>query len=215
MLLILGLLPIIDAPSPILSAALKSELNFKYFAFATFLGGVTYTLCAVLLALLGFGPFSLILPVIPRSLAMWVSMLLKTGPPNFEKPRSQFIKELIRPSLSISLTSFLNALQQQAPIFCVGLVTDFTVTGHFSWGWQVASQAVFLLAVNLRQVLMPTLSKISHDPERQASAMFRAIRATTAATITCGLRGVIGPAGPRIVFPKNGIQPGRLSLGLA
>jgi O-antigen/teichoic acid export membrane protein len=204
MLFILAFLPIVDALSPVLAAALKSDLNFKRFAFSAFLGGVTYTLCAVVLAAMGFGAYSLILSVIPRSLVIWISMLQKTGMPHFERPRFHFIKKLIRPSLSISLTSFLNALQQQVPIFCVGLVTNLTVTGHFSWGWQVASQAVFLLAVNLRQVLMPILSKISHDPERQAVATFRAVRAITALLmVACGFQALIAPALLIEFFPEK------------
>ncbi len=219
MLLILSFLPIADALTPILAAALKSELNFKHFAISYFWGGISYTLFAVFFAFMGLGAYSLILPVIPRALITGTSMLFKTKFPRFEKPKFDFIKTLIRPSLSISSTSFLTSLQQQAPIFCVGLVTDFTVTGHFSWGWQVASQSVFLLAVNLRQVLMPTLSKISHDPERQALAMFRAIRAITALlTIACGLQALLAqpllikisplkwsPSGPVIAWISLGL----------
>jgi O-antigen/teichoic acid export membrane protein len=219
MFLILFLLPIADALSPVLSAALKSDLNFKYFAICTFFGGITYTIFAVLFAWWGLGAYSLILPSIPRALVNWALMLPKTGLPRFEKPRFSFIKKLIRPSLSISLMGFLTALQQQAPVFCVGLVTDFTVTGHFSWGWQVASQAVFLLAVNLRQVLMPTLSKINHDPERQASAMFRAIRAITALlTIACGLQALLAQPLLNKFFPMKWNASGPvitwISLGL-
>lgn len=219
MLLILIFLPIADAFSPILSAALKSDLKFKYFAISSFFSGITYTIFAVIFAWMGLGAYSLILPVIPRALVNWISMIPRTGLPHFEKPQVHLIKKLIRPALSISLTGFLYAMQQQAPIFLVGLITNFTVTGHFSWGWQVASQAVFLLAINLRQVLMPTLSKISHDPIRQASAMFRAIRAITSLlTIACGLQALLAqpildeffperwhPAGPVIVWISIGL----------
>lgn len=219
MLLILAFLPLVDALSPVLSASLKTDLNFKYFAVCNFFSGVTYTTCAVVLAFMGMGAYSLILPVIPRSIANWILMIPKTGWPKIEKPNFQFIKNLISPSISVSFTGFLNALQQQVPIFMVGLVTNFTVTGHFSWGWQVASQSVFLLSTNLRQVLMPTLAKIGHDPERQAAAAFRATRAITALlTIACGLQALLAqplldkffpekwhPAGPVITWISIGL----------
>lgn len=220
MILVLALLPLADALTPILSASLKTRLQFKYFAISTFVSGAVYTSCTLLFALMGMGPYALIIPVIPRALAFGTAILLRTGWPPIERPKWKIIKKLLKPSLSLSLTGFLSGLQMQAPVFFVGLVLSSTGTGHFSWGWMVASQAVFLLAVNLRQVLMPILTKMAHDPDRQVGATFRVIHAITAVLIlACGLQALLAEPLLNRFFPGKWHAAGPviawISVGLA
>lgn len=220
MILILAFLPLADCLSPVLTSALKANLEFKHLAISQCLAGVTYTVFAVVLALLGLGPYALIIPVIPRALSLSAFMLLKAGLPKWERPRWDKIREFIKPSFSLSLTSFLTGLQAQAPVFCVGLIMNATATGYFSWGWQVAGQAVFLLSVNLRQVLMPVIAKMAGESERQAGATLRAARAITAVLmIACCFQALLAEPVLNLFFPEKWRAAGPvivwISIGLA
>jgi PST family polysaccharide transporter len=186
LLLLLAIYPLVDIPSPVLTAKLKSHFDFKHLAFSYFVAGTAYTGSALLLARAGMGAYSLVLPTIPRSLAFWLCVSWRTGMPPVSKPDFSKINGLMKPSIFLSFSSFLMSMQMQAPVFVVGLVLDATATGHFSWGWTAASQAVFLLAFNLQQVLMPVFVKMSHDAHRQVAATFKALRAITAMLMAIG-----------------------------
>ena len=220
MLLILALFPLADLPTPIFLAFLKSNLDFKNIALSSFASGLTYTFCALVLALLGLGPYSLIIPVIPRSIASWGFMALSAKWPVIRKPQLKIINSLIRPSLAMSVIGFLNGLQTQAPIFFVGLILDPQSVGYFTWGWMVASQAVFLLSINLRQILMPVFVKLGMDPNRQAVATLKAAKAITLVLIfACGLQALIAEPLLHRFFPTKWHASGSvitwISLGLA
>jgi O-antigen/teichoic acid export membrane protein len=98
---------------------------------------------------------------------------------------------------ALALSGSLNALQAQAPVFMVGLVLSASATGYYTWAWMVAGQAAFLLASNLRHVLLPVFARLSQDPGRQASAVFKSARAMTAVlSLACGAQALL--AGPLI-----------------
>lgn len=199
LLLILALCNLAWFANPILEAKLKHLLDFKHLSIALFLSGVSYTGFSIFFAFLGWGPYALIWSRLIQNLVPAIYILFLKGWIPFEFPRLAVIKELVRPTFMMSLTGFLGGLQTQVPVFCVGLLLSPTSTGHFAWGWAIASQAVFLLASNLRHVLLPVFSKMGGEPERQISAVVKCAKAMTALlVITCGLQALL--AGPLLNF---------------
>ncbi len=220
LLLILALSNLIWLPNPILEAKLKNYLNFKQLSIAYFLSGVSYTFFSIFFAWLGFGPFALICPRLIQNAVQIGYMFWKEGGIPIENPRWDLIKKLIKPTLMMSLTGFFAGLQTQAPVFCVGLLLSPTSTGYFSWGWAIASQAVFLLASNLRHVLLPVFSKLKGDQERQVSAVIKSITAMTAIlVVVCGIQAILAQPVLDIFFPAKWQASGPvitwISLGLS
>ncbi len=192
LLLTMGICSLASVFSPVLYGHLKNDLDFKNMAVANLLEGFAYTGFSVVLAKFGFGPYSLILPALPRAVIGSAYIFWREGFPSIEAPRFDLINELLRPTLSLSLTGFCIGLQMQAPVFFVGLVTNSTTTGLFAWGWTIASQAVFLFAVNLRQVLMPVIAKMTMDQVRQSIASLKAARVLTIfLTLVCGSQAIL------------------------
>lgn len=219
LLIVLAFAVALEMPNSILGGRLKNHLDFKHLAIANFIGGVVYTCAALVLARLGFGPYSLVLPILPRTLSISFYMIWIEGIPPFERPRFKLIKAFMEPVISLALTGFFVGLQTQAPIFFVGLVLSPTATGHFTWGWSVASQAVFLLAVNLRHVLMPIFSKMEDAKERQVLAVYKTAKAMVAIlTVACGLQALVAQPLLDRLFPTKWYPSGPvivwLSLGL-
>ncbi len=219
LLLIVSASTLTTVLSPVLGARLKINFDFKHLAISDFLSNSSFIGFAVLFAYMGLGPFSLVLAMVPRALIGSAYIIWREGWPPFERPRINLIKKLFKPTISLSTTNFLTSLQAQAPIFCVGLALDSTSIGYFSWAWMVASQTVFLLAVNLRHVLMPVFSKLNENQDRQIGAVLKTIRSMTALLIiTCGLQSLLAvplvstffplkwhPAGPVISYISLGL----------
>jgi O-antigen/teichoic acid export membrane protein len=219
LLLIIAFSNLLSGVDPVLTARLKSRLDFKNLAISQFLQGITYTGFALIFAWIGFGSYALVLPIIIRVLVGTGFDFWRAGRLPLEFPRFSFIKKLFKPTFLLALTGFFIGLQTQAPIFCAGLVLSPTGTGQFAWGWAVASQTVFLLAVNLRQVLMPLFVKIGDNPERQMAAVFKSARVMTAAlTLVCGLQALLAEPLVNMFFPDKWHPAGRVitwvSLGL-
>jgi len=192
LLIILAFSCLLSFANPILGTQLKSDLDFKRLSIAHFLEGLTYTSFALLFAKLGLGPYSLILPVIPRTLIGAGYIIWHEGWPTFEKPKLPLIRKLAKQTISLALTGFSRGLQMQMPILIVGIYIGATETGHFFWGYTIASQAVFLLATNLQQVLTPVFIKLNSDPKRQITAVLKAAKfMTVLLALACGLQALL------------------------
>lgn len=191
-LLLVLVLPVLAGfANTVLMAKLKQNLEFKSLAISQLVQGVTYTVVSIILAWCGYGPYSLIISRIPSCLIAACYMIFKIGWPSFVAPRWDVIKNLFNPTISLSITGMFMGLQTQAPVFVVGLLLSSILTGYFSWGWAVAGQAVYLLATNLRQVLIPIFVKMGNDFNRQGIAALRAARVMTAIlSIACGLQAL-------------------------
>jgi PST family polysaccharide transporter len=112
-------------------------------------------------------------------------------------PRWDKIWTLVKPTFSLSLSGLLVALRGQVPILVCGLTLSPEETGYFSWGFLVASQSVFLLATNLREVLLPAFAKLQNDPGRRVRAALKAAHVMTSLLcVACGAQALL--AGPLI-----------------
>lgn len=173
LMLILAFGTLISAPNAVLGAGLMANHDFKGLAFCNMIEGMTFTISAIILARFGMGPYSLVLPVIPQALVGTFYYIWREGFPPIEMPKMSIMAALFRPTFTLALTGMLIGLQTQSAVFFVGLTLDSSQVGYFSWGWSVASQIVFLLAVNLNQVFLPIFSKLFSEPNRQIDAVLK------------------------------------------
>lgn len=95
-------------------------------------------------------------------------------------------------------------MQSQAPVFVCGLVLDPAQTGFFSWGWAVAGQAVFLLAINLREVLLPTFTKLENNTQRRSEVALKAAHVMTALLcVACGAQALLAELMIKLLLPAK------------
>lgn len=201
---LLALNALVGAPATILAAGLKHRLDYKGLAFSQFVGGLFYTVGAVFLAWMGWGPFALIVTLIPKQIVTMIFMVWRGGAFKAEWPQWNVIQKLVKPTFSLGLSGLLVGLQTQAPIFICGVMLGAEKTGYFSWAWLVAGQVVFLLATNLREVLFPTLASISEDERRMVRAAQKGARSITAfLCVTCGLQSLWLPSLIGLFLPEK------------
>lgn len=204
----------------IYSAALGRALRFRDTAMIHFVGAVTQSSLAVFFAWRGYGVYSLILPVLVVALVMAAAYRFAAGSIAIGLPQSKRWGALLSPMGWLMVNSLLVVLQTYGVNLVIGSVEkSATIAGYYSWGYAVASQAVFLLATNLQGVLFPVLTRLQHDPDRQYDA-FRQSCQTLLAVVTplCLAQIVLAPKIIPLIFHErwDGAIPviKWLSLGL-
>ncbi len=166
-------IPLMALPS-IYSAQLYRDLRFRVLAQVKFGEGLIRNAGAVILAALGFGAYSLVLPLPAASLYTAVNCRLLAGRIPIGRPHPLRWAALLAPVSWLIVLSLAEAGQMNGTIFVIGAVRDPAVTGFYTWGLMLSSQAIFLLAINLHGVLFPVLSKLNHLPLRQEETFRRA-----------------------------------------
>src|SRR6185436_13220098 len=119
----------------------------------------------VLLACLGFGAYSLVIPMVAMAIYMAIAYRLKAGKIPIGPPVFKQWGELQRSASWLMAVAGLSALQTSGASLVISLAHDPKTTGYFYWGFTVSSQIVFLLATNLQQVMMAVLARLNSETE--------------------------------------------------
>lgn len=207
-----------SAPA-VYAAILSRDLRFRPVAKMNLASGLINNLGAVGLAALGFGPFSLILPLIASSTFALVAHRMLAGKVTISRPDPKQWPLLLKPAGLLMLNSMMTALLGYGTNFVIGVQHNATIAGYYFWGFSIASQAVFLLAANLQGVLFPALTKLNCEPARQFEAFRKASVVLLAATVpVCVLQILLAEPAIKLVFhhrwlPAAGVVQG-LSMGL-
>lgn len=185
------------------SARLYARLRFGTLASIYFGMSILQSGGALALAVAGFGPFAVVLPILLSSSFGAAALLVAGGPPPLVRPRVRDWVPLVRAAFWILLGSWASTLQRQG----VGLVLGFTkgahVVGLFFWAALLAAQAVGLLLDRLQAVLLSSLANIADAQGRSRTAR-RACRVLVSLTCLLCLVQTLA-AGPLIslVFPEQ------------
>lgn len=196
LLVIAASLPM-GTPGAVMSARLQMDLRFGVLTRIQMASAVIRSGGTVLLAFLGAGPLSFVLPlpVIALFEGVCTYAVTRQAPwrrhPGFTQWRGMVssAKWLIILALSSA------ALNQGAYLMLGAIVKDAAVVGVFAWAFQLISQVDSLLSATAATVLFPALSRLNLDPERQENAAVRSTRLLMvfAAPATVGLALVIDP----------------------
>ena len=195
----------INALSVVHSAALNRKLCFRQLAAINFGAVLVQHGGAVLLASLGCGAYSLLVPAAAMSAWTAVASRLAAGrlPLGWPEPRRWL---LLRSSVGwLMFNSLFVAVQNYGVNFAIGVVhREPAVAGYYFWGFTMASQAVFLIATNLQGVLFPALSKLTAEPDRQFEAVRRTCQTLTVAVVPlCVLQILLAEPAIHLVFHER------------
>ena len=177
-LLVSAIFPL-GALSTVYGAKILADLRFRTMAWIQLAMGLVQTGSAVVLAVCGFGAYSLVLPMLWVRVVAAVLMRLATGRIKIGAPSLAGWRELMEPGMWLVLFGLFVALRTQGMNLVLGALRDSHITGLFFWGFNLSSQFLFLLAIKLREVLFPSLTKLNSQPDRQFLALQRAWRTLT------------------------------------
>ncbi len=202
LVLIFALAVPFQALPTIYAAALARQLRFREIAIINLGAGIIQNTSSVILAWLGFGAYSLIIPLVIMAFYMAIAYRFTAGKIQVGLPQVRQWGELRRSVSWLMVITGLAALQASGASLVISLIHDSKVTGYFYWGFIVSNQLVFLLATNLQQVMLAVLAKLNSDNDRQSAAATKAIQTLTILLApVCLLQVVL--AGPLIGFVFN------------
>lgn len=192
----------LSALSSPLAAKLSSDMNFFKAGLLQLGEGVCFTVSAVLLAKNGYGAASLVLPLIWKTAPTIFASFGCLRWHMFAVPSVNDWRNLFLPAVALSLSGFAQAIQMNVVSYVGGYLGATAIVGLYSWGYQMASQAIFLIAINLRQVLFPSFRLEMGVSPRNAKNRARiiALKMSFGVLLVCVFQYVFAPVVIRFVF---------------
>ncbi|MFT3687103.1 MAG: oligosaccharide flippase family protein [Phycisphaerales bacterium] len=174
-LLALGVvLMLLNTPSSFTSAKLQIELRFDTLGKVQIGSGLIRYGTMIFLAAKGFGPFSFMIASIEVCLYELIVFGLVVKMNLFRQPaRPHLWRGFMALTFWLAVGFFGNFLVEWGNSAAVGLFRPQAIVGYYYFAFGLTVQLVVLLSVNAQQVLMPALTRLNNEPERQGCAVSR------------------------------------------
>jgi PST family polysaccharide transporter len=220
MVLLLALASPLQTTSVVPQAVLSAQLRFRLSVIINSFAAIGTSLLCILLAWRGWGAYSFLIPV-PlmaglQSAALWIAA----------HPHIQWRPQFRRWRYLVGDTGFNWGIS-----ICIILITtadhiglslwqSAAVVGIYFWAINLSTQLLRLLAMNLTSVLLPSLSRLQDDPERQSTAFLNSMRVLAMVGVpACLLQAAIAEPLVRLLYPDRWESMGTvlsvLSVGMA
>ncbi|MBN1359626.1 MAG: lipopolysaccharide biosynthesis protein [Sedimentisphaerales bacterium] len=162
-----GLSLVISSVGLVATSTLQRQLRFKDLFYIVFLSSVVgYGLVSVTLALLGYGPWSLVLgniaQLILRNAACYVASPHSIVP----SMRREEVRELLTYGFGMSLGTLANIVAKNGHIFVVGRVLGDALLGVYQRAYTLVLFSIGVYSRASIAVLFPTLARVQTDRDR-------------------------------------------------
>jgi O-antigen/teichoic acid export membrane protein len=176
----LGIAAAIYGPSMIYRARLSMEYRYKAVAALNASGAIVRYIAMVALALGGAGPLTFTWSLVATAAFEWAYGFYLTRDPlvRFE-PRTRLWPAIWARTKWLLLGAIALALLRQGDYLVLGFMLTESVMGVYVFAYMIGDQVMSLLASNLQQVLMPTMSAFQHDTRRHVASVLRVSGALT------------------------------------
>jgi O-antigen/teichoic acid export membrane protein len=202
-------------------AIMASHLRFRMLVVINTAASIGISAFSVALAWLGFGAYSFLIPVpvvaaIQSAVTWWIA-----APPTIQwSPQFKRWTFLLGDATYNWGISICFIVITTADHIVLGRFFSKDVLGIYFWAVNLSTQLLRLLATNLMGVLLPSLSKLQSDPDRQTAAFLEAARVLAIVGIpACLLQAALAQPLVRVLYTSTwaGVGPvlAALSVGLA
>ncbi|MBD2435659.1 lipopolysaccharide biosynthesis protein [Nostoc sp. FACHB-110] len=182
---------IISGFSSVQEAIFQRKLAFKSLALRSLLAGIIGGVVGVVLALMGFGVWSLVGQQLTNSLAQvlvlwWVS----DWRPGFRFSPKHF-QELFSFGVNVMGMNLFNFLNRRSDDLLIGYFLGSTALGYYSVAYRLLLNLTQLLTIVIVKVSLPTFSRLQAEPERLRNALYKGIQFTSLITFPGFLATVV------------------------
>ena len=201
LLAVVALRPLADAFMAVPWAALRIRL--RYGRIAAIDGSVQFagTAASVLMAVLGAGPLTLVLPPIAVLFAQGAAYWFAARGTVPLTPRRELFLPMYRRFSIAAASQYLNNVVKVLELLMLSWLTTATAVGLFAFAFQLSSQANVIIANQAAGVIQPILSHINDQPLRQYRAFLRALRLIGSVGVPLSIiQGAVGFPVFRIFF---------------
>jgi O-antigen/teichoic acid export membrane protein len=205
LIIVLSLQNVFNSFGVVAEARLIADLRFKRLAWISFTYSALVMVLSVIFALLGFGPYSFILPwpigAVVRAALWWQAARLRISP----RPQVRLWKHMLGDNALLLTGAVFMWITSQCDYLILGRIyPDKSVVGTYFWAFNLSTQALQLLAVNLGGVLLPSLAKLQDEPQRLLNAFLRAAKVLMVLALpACLLQATLADPLIRLAFPAK------------
>ena len=177
MLLVLAVSLPLGAPASLLRGRLQVSLRFRTISMISAGRFVIRSLGMIVLAMLGFGVMSFVLPLLLVAVFENAATYFATRSRPWFSPRlTREWPGLVRDAYWVVFATICRGLARHGGYLVLGLLLAQDLLGQYYFGFQLTIQITYLVALNLRHVLFPVMTKLADQPERQSRAVLRTTR---------------------------------------
>jgi PST family polysaccharide transporter len=176
LILVLALVPPLDALAIVPTAYQSLHLRFRTLAVLGLISNVLTVALSLGFALLGLGVYAFVLPKPLVALATAAALWGMTPMRPRLNPQFRRWRFLAKDAGFLLATSLATVVISQGDYMSLGAFHVPEVVGVFYFAFNLSTQPVQLLVVNLVNVLFPVLSRLQDDPPRQTAAFLRSER---------------------------------------
>jgi O-antigen/teichoic acid export membrane protein len=193
--------PALDALAVVPLARLQIDMRFRAIASVGFAVAISQLALSILLAWLGFGAYSIVLPKIPAAAGAVITYWRLAGVRIRFRPRPARWKFLISDSVYILGALFCYAIASQGAYMILGMRGQIDAVGRYWWAYNLSVQAVGVVAMQLNPVLFSSLTRLQGEPKRQAAAFLRSMRVLAAVVVPLSvLQAVVAEPAVKLLF---------------
>lgn len=147
---------------------LRKEFKFFLLGAINFISFVTGSMCVgIILALLGFGVWSLVISTILQSFVLLIlTSFYVRGYLKAVKPNLLSARELLNYGGKYSLSNFIEYLTYRSDAIIIGHFFSPSLLGIYNRGYLLVQLPSQFISANLINVLFPTLNEVRLDKER-------------------------------------------------
>lgn len=179
---VLCVLFIISPLSRVQQAILERDFAYRAIALRYLLGVTVSGVVGVTLAVQGYGVWSLVCQQLVHegvgALVLWVT---STWRPRLKFSR-RHLKDLFSFGINILGFNFLNFFNTRINDFLIGYFLGVTALGYYSVAYRVLTVMTQLFIRTVRDVALPTFSRLQSEPERFRQAFYTATQLTSSIT---------------------------------
>ena len=176
MLLILAAASIPNALMVVPRAQMSRQLRFRGLAALNLAILTARTVLTVVLAVVGFGPYSFAVPLPIVQAAAAVFMWWWVRPPWSFSPQLRRWRHIVAHSSQSLGSGLLTYATDQMDYILLGIFKTVQWVGLYSFAFHFAAQMIQILTSNLTQTLFPALTQLNRNPTAQFQAFLKAQR---------------------------------------
>ena len=174
LIILLGFATPVQALSVVPDAGLQVEMRFRDLALARTVGGAFRYGLTIILALVGFGPYSFVWPLFAAGIAQAAISFAKMGlRPTSLKFSLASSKAVLGGSAWAMTGAFASAIFRQIDYLLLGLIAPVGIVGIYFFAYQLSMQPGLLLSQNIRKVFVPAFAAAGDDARRQHRAVIQ------------------------------------------
>jgi len=144
------------------AAAQSIKLDFKTMAILHTIEGIIFTSSSMLLAINNFGAMSVVLPLLWKNISTYIYLRHSIGYIAFKKVSKSTVKLFLGGSILLIILALVQAFQSNAVNYAAGINGSKIGIGLYYWAYSISSQAIFLFALNLKQVFFPSFCALNN-----------------------------------------------------